>query len=142
MTAGGFTLVEASITLIIICVLVALAAPLYTKAMEQARVDTAASTLRTVWSGQRVYWLEHRAFAPNLATLAAGDLVDRAVAESETQPGVMFAYRVSAAGDNSFTAVAVRRNSGVWTGQLEITEEGQVSGAITGRNGLTLSPPP
>jgi prepilin-type N-terminal cleavage/methylation domain-containing protein len=137
----GFTLTEACIALIIICVLVTMATPIYSRAMEQARVDRAAGNLRIIWSAQRIYWLEYRTFAPDLALLQGMDLVDRHVAESPSRPDAVFVYRIISAGDDSFTSTAVRNGSGIWVGQLVIDEAGDLTGAINGPAGVAITPP-
>jgi type II secretory pathway pseudopilin PulG len=139
---GAFTLMETCIALSIICIMVVMAAPIYQRAMEQARVDSAGTSLRTIWSAQRVYWLEYRAFAPNLSVLSSKDLVDSALVNTQGSPTAPFVYRINQASADSFTAAALRNSSGVWTGQIQINQDGAVSGNIIGPGGLALSPPP
>jgi type II secretory pathway pseudopilin PulG len=136
----GFTLTEACITLTIICLLITLAVPIYIQAMEQARVDTAGGVLRSIWSAQRIYWLEYRTFAPDLEALNSLDLLNASVADSYANPAAPFVYRIASADAGAFTAEALRNGTSVWTGQLSITEAGQVAGSVAGR-GITLTPP-
>ena len=136
----AFTLTELAITMCILAVLVTMSAPIYVRTMEQARVDAAAGTLKSIWSAQRIYWLEYRTFAGSLSTLETMDLVDHGVAVSASNPSVSFVYQIGSADAQSFRAAAIRNGSGVWVGQLFIDEDGQVSGSITGR-GTTLTPP-
>ncbi len=138
---GAFTLVEAMIALGIICLLVTMATPLYSRAMEQARVDAAAGNLKTIWSAQRIYWLEHRGFAADLADLEEMDLIDKDVSGSQSVPGAAFVYMIVSADEGSFTAKAMRNGSGIWVGQLQIDEDGEVAGSITGPGGVKLTPP-
>lgn len=138
----GFTLTEACIALVIVCLLVTMATPVYRQAMEQARVDAANGNLRTVWSAQRIYWLEYRAFASDLNALEAMDLVDKALAATQSDPNAVFVYTIGASDAESFTATAMRNGSGIWVGQIDIDETGEVTGAINGPGGVTLTPPP
>lgn len=137
----GFTLTEACITLTIICLLITLAVPIYIQAMEQARVDTAGGVLRSIWSAQRIYWLEHRCFAPQLSDLRAMDLIDLSVAESGTDPQAPYAYQISGAGVSFFVATATRKGSIVWSGQIQIDQDGRIVGSIGGSQGEVLTPP-
>ena len=138
---GGFTLTEAMIAVVIICLLVTMGTPIYSRAMEQAKVDAAAGTLKTIWSAQRIYWLENRTFGTDLADLEALDLIDKDTAESQSTPGAPFVYVMVSADEESFGVKAMRNGSGVWVGQLEIDEEGEVTGEIAGPGGVTLTPP-
>jgi len=141
MGRAGFTLAEACIALTIICLLVTMAAPMYSRAIEQARVDGAAGNLRVIWSAQRIYWLEHRTFAANLAVLATMDLVDRRLVESASNPDASFVYSITSGGDDAFTATAQRSGSSIWLGQLVMDESGEVTGSISGPGGQVLTPP-
>ncbi len=138
----GFTLVELCIVMVIICLLVTLGLPMYTRSVEQARMDVASAKLKTIWSGQRVYWLENHSFAPNLSRLKSMDLVDSSVAGSQSSPGAVFVYQIICSGPDTFTARALRNGSGVWVGQIELDESGQVTGAINGPNDQVIVPSP
>jgi len=137
----GFTLVEVCITMVIICLLVVLSVPIFRKAVEQARVDLVSVNLRTIWSAQRIYWLEHRCFAPQLSDLRAMDLIDLSVAESGTDPQAPYAYQISGAGVSFFVATATRKGSIVWSGQIQIDQDGRIVGSIGGSQGEVLTPP-
>ncbi|HOF17599.1 MAG TPA: hypothetical protein PK082_01720 [Phycisphaerae bacterium] len=136
----AFTLVETCIAMVIVCLMVTLAAPTFRQAIEQARADSTSANLRTIWSAQRVYWLEYRTFTPNMTALRSLDLVDGAVASSASNPSATYVYQIVSADDRSFTARALRNGSGAWTGQLEIDQEGVVTGAIAGPSGQVVTP--
>ena len=142
-TAGraGFTLAETLVAVTIICILVTMAAPTYSRAIEQARVDGAAGNLTVIWSAQRIYWLEHKTFSADLTSLQAMDLVDQRLVNSASNPNARFVYSITSAGADTFTATALRAGSTSWTGQLVMDEGGQVTGAINGSGGQTLTPP-
>ncbi|OQB84628.1 MAG: hypothetical protein BWX88_02551 [Planctomycetes bacterium ADurb.Bin126] len=137
---GGFTLVEACIAMTILCLLVTLSAPVYVRAVEQAALDNAAGNLRTIWSAQRVYWLEHRTFASSLGELSALDLIDPSLT-SPSATGAKFVYQVSYASSEGFEVRASRINSTRWTGQIWMNQAGLLEGQITGPRNQVLVPP-
>lgn len=137
----AFTLMETCIALVIISLMVVMAAPIYHRAMEQARVSTAAGNLKTIWSAQRVYWLEYRTFTQEMDTLQSMDLLNPDIVNSQTEPDVPFVYQITSADENSFTAVAIRNASGVWAGQISIDQTGQIEGQIVGPDGYVIEPP-
>lgn len=137
---GGFTLVEAAVVVIVICLLATMAAPIYSRAIEHAKAETAAASLRSVWSAQRIYWLEYKTFALSLADLETMDLVTPALAETQSSPNAPYVYLIADADSAQFLASATRNGSTIWSGQLQIDEDGQVIGVITGPGGHQISP--
>ncbi len=137
--AGGYTLVEVCVAMVIICILASIAAPIYTKAIEQARLDSAAGNLKTIWTAQRAYWLKYHTFAANLTMLENEDLISSFLVETEEQPKAIYVYGIDSAGANSFAASATRNGSSTWGGQIQIDESGAVCGAVNG-SGSVLSP--
>ena len=137
----GFTLVEVCIAMVIICLLVVLAVPIFRKAVEQARVDLVSVNLRTIWSAQRIYWLENRCFAPQLSDLQTMDLIDLSVVESGSDPKAPYAYQISGAGASFFVATATRKGSIIWSGQVQIDQDGRMAGSIGNSQGDVLTPP-
>jgi prepilin-type N-terminal cleavage/methylation domain-containing protein len=121
----GFSLLEALVVVTVMGVLVSLAAPTFTRAVEQSRADIATSNLRAVWSAQRVYWLEYRAYAGDLPTLTSVGLLDSAITSAST-----YNYTITSANESSFTATATRAGSVRWTGQFQIDQTGALSGVI------------
>lgn len=137
----GYTLVEVCVAMIIICILVSIAAPLYSKAVEKARLDSAAGNLKAVWSAQRAYWLKYHTFAGGLTTLQNEDLISVFLVQTQSLPNAMYVYDVTSNDPNSsFIASAVRNGSSVWSGEIEIDELGQLSGSISKTDGTTLWP--
>ena len=137
---GGFTLVELCIAMVIICLMVTLAVPTFRRSIEQARADVASANLRTLWSAQRVYWLENRRFASSLSDLRALDLVDVAIADSPNNPKAVYVYRISSADASAFTGGALRNASSVWAGQIQIDQQGTLSGTIVSTHGDVVTP--
>jgi prepilin-type N-terminal cleavage/methylation domain-containing protein len=138
----GFTLIEVCIAMTVICILVTMAIPLYARAVEQARVDVASARLRTLWSAQRVYWLEHRTFTTSFSDLEAMDVLGPSLAQSQSAPDAVFVYQMVTADADSFLARAMRNGSGSWVGQLLISDSGEVTGQINGPGGQTILPVP
>ena len=120
--------------------LLTMSAPLYSRAIEQARLDTAARNLRTLWTAQRVYWLQRRTFTDDLTTLQAMDLVSPALASSQGSATAPYAYSIDSADENSFSAGATRKGSRRWSGTIRIDASGSVSGYLMNSNGTTLLP--
>ena len=120
--------------------LVTMSAPMYGRAIEQARLDTAARNLRTLWTAQRVYWLERHTYADDLATLGSMDLVSSALASSQGSATAPYAYSIDSADGSSFTASMTRKGSRKWSGTIRIDESGSISGYIMNSSGAVLSP--
>lgn len=138
----GYTLMEICIAMVIICILVSISAPLYSRAVEQARLDSAAGNLISVWSAQRVYWLKYHTFASTLTALSDEDLISSQLAETQLSSSAMYVYNIDSANSISFVATAARSNSRVWGGEIQIDESGQLSGSITNSDGLALNAQP
>jgi competence protein ComGC len=134
--SAGFTLIEATITVMVIGIMAALAVPRFAKVFEQYRVDRAASTLRIVWTGQRLYWLKHRRFAATLSDLEKAGVLDENLVKASSE----ISYEISDADANAFLAIAVRINSGRWHGTLSINEQGLISGDVKDSDGSALTP--
>jgi type IV pilus assembly protein PilE len=124
--ARGITLLELVMVAAIIGILASLAVPSFKRAIEQSRADVAATNLRAIWSAQRLYWLDNRTYAADLATLQSLDLVDGSLA---SQP--FYQYEISAADSSGFTALAIRAGSSLWGGTLSIDGSGNVSGVLS-----------
>jgi prepilin-type N-terminal cleavage/methylation domain-containing protein len=139
---GGFTLVELCITMTILCLMVVMAVPIFRTAIEQARADVAAANLKVIWSAERAYWLDNHRFAGSLADLRALDLVDPAVADSASNPKSVYIYRISCADDSAFVAGALRNAAGVWVGEVQINQDGRISGTILNPHGDVVTPTP
>jgi Tfp pilus assembly protein PilE len=135
----GYTLMEACVAIIIICILVTIAAPMYGRAIEQARLDSAAGNLKAIWSAQRAYWLKHHTFAVDLVTLGNEDLISVSIVETQALPDAMYVYGISSAGADFFIAYAVRGGR-VWSGEIQVNELGQLTGSISKTDGAVLSP--
>ena len=107
---GGFTLVELSIAIVIIGVLLSLVVPSFVRVAEQNRVDAASQYLRSIWSAERIYWLENKTFTSSLSDLQALGLIDTKIAAGNDG---YFNYSITDATSSTFTVDAVR-------GQLDL----------------------
>jgi prepilin-type N-terminal cleavage/methylation domain-containing protein len=135
---GGFTLVELSVVVIIMGILLAFIVPSFTRVSEQNHVDAASQYLRSIWSAERVYWLEHRTFTTSLTTLHALGLIDPKIAAGDDG---YFLYAVDNVAATTFTVTATRNGSAAWSGTLSITEDGEVTGFVSGSGSVVLTPP-
>jgi prepilin-type N-terminal cleavage/methylation domain-containing protein len=134
----GFTLLELGITIIIVGVLVSFAVPSFSRVTEQGHVDAASQYLRSVWSAERLYWLENKTYTDSLGDLSTLKLIDPKIA---TGNDGYFNYTITAATSTTFSVTAARNGSGVWSGTLTITQDGAVSGHVNGSNSTVISPP-
>jgi len=134
----GVTLFELSICVIIAGILIAFVVPSFARVSEQGHVDAATQYLRSIWSAQRVYWLENRTFTNSLADLDDLGLIDPNIADGSDGH---FTYSITASTDSTFNVTAVRGGSAVWDGTLAITEDGDVTGFVSGSGGVVLTPP-
>ena len=142
----GFTLTEILIAMTIVCILVTLSTPIYSRAVEQARLDAAARDLQTIWTAQRVYWLEERTYAPDLVALYKMDLLGSKLAltkqtlKAKKSSTASYIFSIETADSDSFTAVAMRSGSRKWSGEIQIDEFGDITGKISGLGGVVLVP--
>jgi Tfp pilus assembly protein PilE len=124
----------------IMAILITMSTPIYSKAIEQARLDNAARELMTIWSAQRVYWLDNHSYAENLITLQNLDLISSGLPLSEESVSEMYIYDIVSADSESFVASAARNASSKWTGQIEIDQFGIITGSISASDGTELVP--
>jgi len=122
----GMSLLELAIVTVIVGILASMSLPSFQRGLEQSRADLAATNLRSVWSAQRLYWLDYRTYAPDLATLESLGLLDQAVSAQ-----TVYSFDITGADDNAFTATAARAVNARWNGTLSIDETGVVSGFLS-----------
>lgn len=133
---------ELSVAVVIMGVLIAYAIPRFQKAFEQARVDMAATNLQTIWTAQRLYWAQNRTYAPTITDLSNSNLLDPSFVTSLASLNNPFTYTIDSADASSFRSSADRVRSTNWSGELEIMEDGQVTGQINGGGGEVVRPSP
>ncbi|RUL84181.1 type IV pilin protein [Tautonia sociabilis] len=146
-TRPGLTLVEVMIVALLIGLFAAMAIPSYWGSMEQARADLAAANLRTLWSAERLHFLEYRTI-----TSDPNDLVALGVLQSgEVQvlgPTLTFTmyddpsyvYQIDVDSNGVFDAVAVRSAGASFSGTLSIDEAGVISGFLVDAQGRVVRP--
>ncbi len=122
--------------LTVIGILIAMSAPSFTRSVEQSHADIAGANLRAIWSAQRLYWLENRFYAADLAALQADNLIDSSIVNGSDR----YSYQIAYADSTSFDAAASRTGSARWTGQFTIDEAGVVTGTITATGADDISP--
>jgi prepilin-type N-terminal cleavage/methylation domain-containing protein len=129
----GYSLVEMMVAIMVVGVLISMGVPRFSQSLEQARANVAGANLQAIWSAQRLYWLENRIYATDLATLQSlttpnfSPLIDPSLVTAVTP----YTYVVTSPDDgNTFTATATRANSSGWSGSWTIDQNGNTSGAI------------
>jgi prepilin-type N-terminal cleavage/methylation domain-containing protein len=129
----GYTLIETIVAIIVMGILISMGIPQFQQSLEQARANVAGANLQAIWSAQRLYWLENRTYATDLATLQSlttpnfSPLIDPSLVTAVTP----YTYVVTSPDDgNTFTATATRANSSGWSGSWTIDQNGNTSGAI------------
>jgi prepilin-type N-terminal cleavage/methylation domain-containing protein len=133
----GFSLVELIIAVIVAGVLLSIGVPRFAQSLEQSRADVAGANLRSIWSAQRLYWLQNRTYAPDLNTLVAASLVDPSLPTAT----VPYTYSIAESSDSWFTATASRNGSSTWSGSFTIAADGTFTGAVQqSGQGVTLEP--
>jgi prepilin-type N-terminal cleavage/methylation domain-containing protein len=122
----GFSLVEMIVAVIVAGVLLSIGVPRFAQSLEQSRADVAGANLRSIWSAQRLYWLQNRTYAPDLSTLVSANLVDPSLPSASTPYG----YAIAEASDSWFTATATRSGSSSWSGSFTIAADGTFTGGV------------
>ena len=122
----GISLVELVIVTVIIGILASMGIPSFHRALEQSRADLAAANLWAVWSAERLYWLDHRTYAPDLTTLESAGLLDHAVSAQS-----FYHFEVAGSDDNTFSVTATRAANARWSGTLSIDQNGAVVGVLS-----------
>ncbi len=134
--ARGYTLVELIVAMVVLGVMLSMGIPRFQQSMEQSRANVAGANLRAIWSAQRLYWLDNRTYAPDLATLLNANMID----PSLTTATAPYAYQVASSSDSWFTATATRGGTAFWSGTLTIAADGTTSGSIRQGAGTIIIP--
>ncbi len=132
----GMTLVEVLTVAVLLGILFAMAAPTFVDTVEQAHADIAGANLQAIWGAERFYWLENRTYTTNLAALEAQGLLDPSIVAGSRR----YSFSIASADDASFTAVATRINSGLWSGNFQIDETGAVGGVVQALGHSDITP--
>jgi type II secretory pathway pseudopilin PulG len=116
------------VVVVMMGILASMAVPSFQRAVEQARVDQAALTLRTIWAAQRFHKLDTGHYAEDqtdpprtaIQILQEAGLLDDVVDSSA------FTFTVDPGG----FPVHAERLPGPATGSLEIDAEGSITGQV------------
>ena len=115
------------VVLTVIGVMITLAIPGYTRALEQSQANIAAANLRAIWAAEQWWWLENGTYTGNLQTDLANtnnnnNLIDPQIATAATP----YRYSLVLIDSNHFTATATLAGStGGWSGSFTIDQTGQ-----------------
>jgi Tfp pilus assembly protein PilE len=131
----GISLLELTIVTVIIGILVTMSLPSFQRGLEQSRADLAAANLRSIWSAQRLYWIDNRTYAVDLDTLAAAGLLDSAVSAQAN-----YELEIIAADATTFAATATRSNNARWNGSFTIDQSGAVTGSLVADGMASIVP--
>jgi general secretion pathway protein G len=117
---GGYTLIEVTVVATILGILAAIPAPLFARAIEQSRLDLAASNLRAIWCAERYFYLENGRYG-SLVELSGGTtaLLDPSIASGTT----FYAYTIDLS-TGSFVATATHPAGQRGSGDLTIDQTG------------------
>ena len=107
------TLLELVIVMTILGVLLSFGIPSFQLALEQSRAQVASANLESIWSAQRLYWLDNRTYASDVATLQSLGMLDHSLS-SQT----FFAYEITSADASSFVAIATCTTNQKWNGTV------------------------
>lgn len=127
----GTTLVELLVVLTLVGLLTQASIPDYGRAFETRRLEGAESVLLSIWSAQRMHWMEFGAYTSDLARLAELRLVEDAVLDQDGP----YVYAIRKAGTHGFVAVAQRRNSTSWSGAITVDEARSLAGSVSSDQG-------
>lgn len=74
--AGGFTLIEIMLVVVLIGVLAAIALPVYRGYIDRARGSDAVADITTIGARIELFWMDARAYPDTLADVGLGTMLD------------------------------------------------------------------
>jgi len=96
--------------------LAGIALPLYQNMVDDAREREARGTLRVIYNAQRMHHADHNSYSGSIADLS--DYMDDPNDDND-----FYVFSIEAAGQNTFTAQALRQ----FVGTLTIDETGEIN---------------
>lgn len=117
----GMTITELLVVVVIIGLLSAMALPMFTKTLENAKFAEAIDNLNLIAAGERFYWKERGNYT---------NIITELNIENPNNPSAYFTYDTEGTdplGDD-FEAKAVRKGTGPYGGaEYKIQKDGQIS---------------
>lgn len=114
----AFTLLELLIVILILGILAATALPNFTKLVEKSKADQAATYLRVIRTGEKIYWADNSAYTGNPVWTAGG--INSALKTEITDENYLFSLTCDTSG-SAFLAMAKRRTNTSQTITLSYT---------------------
>ena len=132
---SGWTLLELTIVITVIGIISSYAVPHFGRAIERSHGDMARARLETIWTAERLHWISAKRFSGDLDLLRQENLLgmETFASLSGDCKSCLFNYAIVEADEHSFVAVARRINSTRWIGDLQIDEQGRITGEIRNR---------
>lgn len=140
---NAYTLMEVLVVVTIMGILIAISAPLFSRAVEQSKLDMAAANLRSIWCAQRFYYLENGRYG-TLNDLAddqgnGSGLLDPTILSGAT----FYSYSMDVGDGQQFTARAGHPAGTSYSGSLTIDQTGDLTclvGHTTASGFVAMSP--
>lgn len=114
----AFTLLELLIVIVIVGILAAITLPNFTKLVEKSKADQAATYLRVIRTGEKIYWSDNSAYTGNSAWNAGN--INSALKTEITDENYQFSVTCDASA-TMFLATAKRRTDTTQTITLSDT---------------------
>lgn len=113
--AGGFTLLELLVVIVIIGVLASVAIPSFGNAIERGRCREAQTTLQVIFQAERIFRLDNGGFGTMADLLNGGYMTN-------PNPNANWNFTIPANAAATFTARATRTGGGNNGATIEVTE--------------------
>jgi Tfp pilus assembly protein PilE len=132
------------IVLMLMSIILVIAAPSFSKAVEQSKSDIAVANLRAIWAAERFFLVANPqqadppAFSFDLGQLFSLGLIDASLT-TVTSP-YSYAVETNSAVNVGFSAVATRTGGGQWQGSFSIDQSGTISGSLSDGAGGSILP--
>lgn len=124
----GITLLELSVTIVIIGILAAIAIPLFPKVMENTKASEAVAALQQIRTGERIYRVEENTYWPTSGTATTAQINAQLRLDLKTTSERSWDYSVGPTTNVAFTATATRRSGGYITRYITINQAGAYGG--------------
>jgi prepilin-type N-terminal cleavage/methylation domain-containing protein len=127
LTRSAFTLLELIVTIVIIGILAGLAIPMFPRAIESTKANTAVAGLQSIRSGERIYRVEEGTYWPTEGSESNIDTINDTLRTLlDTRAARSWNYSVDADTPDVFTATATRRSGSNSGETIMIDQDGFV----------------